>query len=220
MPFVVIAGGSSMAGPEHGMAEGGGLGRLRASNADRERVIDTLKAAYVYGLVTKDEFEARVSQTFAARTYAELAETTADIPPGLAPAPPPLRRPEPARANAPVAAGDRAIMATAIVAGLTLVASVFAAPAVAGFPLAGLLVLAGVGSASVSMFLFAIQMRSRRVKRPGGQVPPPRGADFAPSDAHQAVSATPADRLPPAARPRRSKADAARRHSLRPQLSS
>jgi hypothetical protein len=27
----------------------------------------------VHGLVTKDEFDARVSQTFASRTYAELA---------------------------------------------------------------------------------------------------------------------------------------------------
>jgi uncharacterized protein DUF1707 len=80
-----------MAGLEHEMAAGGGRGRLRASHADRERVIGTLKAAYAYGLVTKDEFDARVSQTFAARTYAELAVITADIPAGLAPAPPPLR---------------------------------------------------------------------------------------------------------------------------------
>jgi len=39
-----------MAGLEHEMAVGGGRGRLLASDADRERVIDTLKAAYVYGL--------------------------------------------------------------------------------------------------------------------------------------------------------------------------
>ena len=45
-----------MAGLEHEMGAGGGRGRLRASDADRERVIGTLKAAYVYGLVTKDEF--------------------------------------------------------------------------------------------------------------------------------------------------------------------
>jgi hypothetical protein len=101
--FVMIVGGGSMAGLEHEMTAGGGHGRLRASHADRERVIDTLKAAYAYGLVTKDELEARVSQMFAARTYAELAVITADIPAGLAPAPPPLR-PVPAKASAPVAA--------------------------------------------------------------------------------------------------------------------
>jgi hypothetical protein len=208
-----------MAGLEHEMAAGGGRGRLRASDADRERVIGTLKAAYAYGLVTKDEFDARVSQTFAARTYAELAVITADIPAGLAPAPPPLR-PAPAKASAPVAAnltaGDRAIMATAIVAGLALVAAIF----VAGLPLAGLLELGGTGSALVSFFLLAIQMRSRRTKRPGGQLPPQRGAGSGSGAAHRAISATSAER-PPAGKPRRrSKADAARRHSPRPQLSS
>jgi hypothetical protein len=209
-----------MAGLEHETAAGGGHSRLRASYADRERVIDTLKAAYAYGLVTKDEFDARVSQTFAARTYAELAVITADIPAGLAPAPPPPR-PAPAKASTPAAAhvtaGDHAIMATAIAAGLALVAAIF----VAGLPLAGLLELGGAGSAFVSLFLLAIQMRSRRTKRPGGQLPPQRGAGSGSGAAHRAISATSAERFPPVGKPRRrSKANAARRHSLRPQLSS
>ncbi len=55
---------------------------LRASHADREQVIDVLKAAFVQGRLTKDEFDLRVSQAFAARTYAELADVTADIPAG------------------------------------------------------------------------------------------------------------------------------------------
>lgn len=43
-----------MAGPGDEIAgRAGGHGRLRASHADREHVIETLKAAYVYGLVTK-----------------------------------------------------------------------------------------------------------------------------------------------------------------------
>ena len=54
--------------------------RLRASHADREQVIDMLKAAFVHGRVTKDEFDARVGRAFASRTYAELAAVTADIP--------------------------------------------------------------------------------------------------------------------------------------------
>jgi hypothetical protein len=41
-----------------------------------------LKAAFVQGRVTKDEFDARVGQAFASRTYAELAAVTADIPAG------------------------------------------------------------------------------------------------------------------------------------------
>ena len=59
-----------------------GRSRLRASDADREHVIDMLKVAFVYGRVTKDEFDARVGQAFASRTYAELAAVTADIPAG------------------------------------------------------------------------------------------------------------------------------------------
>ena len=59
-------------------------GRVRASHADRDQVIAVLKAAFVQGRLTKDEFEARVGQTFASRTYAELAVTTADIPADLA----------------------------------------------------------------------------------------------------------------------------------------
>ena len=72
-----------MAGPGEEMAAGAGRGRLRASRADREHVIETLKAAFVQGLLGKDEFEARVGQTLTARTYAELATLTACIPAGL-----------------------------------------------------------------------------------------------------------------------------------------
>jgi hypothetical protein len=67
--------------PEDQMAvAAAGRSRLRASHADREHVIDMLKAAFVQGRVTKDEFDARVGQAFASRTYAELAAVTADIP--------------------------------------------------------------------------------------------------------------------------------------------
>jgi hypothetical protein len=55
-------------------------GRLRASHADRERVIGTLKDAFAHGLLAKDEFDQRVGQAFAARTYAELAVVTASVP--------------------------------------------------------------------------------------------------------------------------------------------
>jgi hypothetical protein len=117
-----------MAGPAHEMSAEGGRGRLRAAHADRELVIDTLTAAFVYGLVTKEEFDTRVSQTFAARTYGELAMITADIPAGLAPAPP--LRPTPATANpgadASLGLRDRAFVAMAMLAGLLFVAACFA----------------------------------------------------------------------------------------------
>jgi hypothetical protein len=60
---------------------------VRASHADRDQVVAVLKVAFVQGRLTKDEFEARVGQTFASRTYAELAVVTADIPGGLVPGP-------------------------------------------------------------------------------------------------------------------------------------
>ena len=70
-----------MAGPgDERAAATAGRGHLRASHADREQMIDALKAAFVQGPLTKDEFDARVGQTFTSRTYAELATVTADIP--------------------------------------------------------------------------------------------------------------------------------------------
>jgi hypothetical protein len=55
---------------------------LRASHADREHVIDVLKAAFVQGRLTKDELDLRVGQTFASRTFADLTALTADLPAG------------------------------------------------------------------------------------------------------------------------------------------
>ena len=55
---------------------------LRASHVDREQAISALKAAFVHGRLTSDEFDARVGQALAARTHAELAAITADIPAG------------------------------------------------------------------------------------------------------------------------------------------
>ena len=68
----------------------------RASHADRDRIIDLLKAAFVQGRLDRGEFDARIGQALASRTCAELAAVTADIPAGLTAALP--RRP-PARAR-------------------------------------------------------------------------------------------------------------------------
>ena len=65
-----------------------GRSQLRASHADRERVIGTLKAAFVRGVLVKDEFDLRVGQALVARTYAELAALAADLPAGLSAAMP------------------------------------------------------------------------------------------------------------------------------------
>ena len=63
-----------MTGPQTEMTAGMvAYGHLRASYTDREQIIDVLKAAFVQGRLTKDEFDARIGQAFAARTYADLA---------------------------------------------------------------------------------------------------------------------------------------------------
>ena len=54
-------------------------------------LIDTLKTAFADGRLDKDELDDRVAQALAARTYAELATVTADIPAGPAGAPRPRR---------------------------------------------------------------------------------------------------------------------------------
>jgi hypothetical protein len=54
------------------------------SYADREQVIDVLKAAFVQGRLPKAELDLRVGQVLASLTYADLAALTADIPAGPA----------------------------------------------------------------------------------------------------------------------------------------
>ena len=86
----------AMAGPADEIAAGaGGRTHLRASHADREQVIDVLKTAFVQGRLAKDEFDLRVGQVLASRTYADLNALTAGIPAGLitAPSPDPARKP-------------------------------------------------------------------------------------------------------------------------------
>jgi hypothetical protein len=63
-----------------GPGERTGHGRMRAGHAEREQVITELKAAFVQGQLDKDELEERAGRAVTARTYAELAALTADIP--------------------------------------------------------------------------------------------------------------------------------------------
>ena len=84
-----------MAEPRDQMPAAAGRGHLRASQADREQVIGVLKAAFVQGMLAKDEFELRVGQAFASRTCAELAAVTVDLPSDLTAA----RPLQPARAS-------------------------------------------------------------------------------------------------------------------------
>ena len=98
-------------------------GRMRASRADREQVIDTLKDAFVQDRLTKDEFDSRVADALASRTHADLAALTADLPasPAATPAPhaPVAKRPKRSRRPENVAArrGTRVLTAATVLTG-------------------------------------------------------------------------------------------------------
>ena len=61
------------------MAAAEGCGHIRASDADREQVIEVLKDAFVGGRLTKDELSVRAGLALVSRTYAELSAVTADV---------------------------------------------------------------------------------------------------------------------------------------------
>ncbi len=157
-----------MAGPE------ARRGSLRASHADRNLVIDTLKTAFVQGRLTKDELDARLGQALAARTYDELAEVTADIPagPDLAKPPPaaPAPRPVSWAASRPVKSGAGAI--GAMIFGVSVTAAALGQP-VAGVVMAVfIVVLAAAAAAFVGSIVGAVLLiESRHRKRSRGRFP-------------------------------------------------
>jgi hypothetical protein len=53
---------------------------IRASDQERESVVDVLRDAYTDGRLTLDEFSERTSAAYAARTRPELRELTGDLP--------------------------------------------------------------------------------------------------------------------------------------------
>jgi len=55
-------------------------GRLRASDADRERALEELKVAFAHGRLAKDELDRRAGRALTARTYGDLAAATAGVP--------------------------------------------------------------------------------------------------------------------------------------------
>lgn len=107
-----------MIGPRDPMAAGAaGRGRIRAGDADRERVIEALKASFAAGLLAREEFVTRVGRALESRTYAELAVLIADLRAGPARTPPP---PEPPLARRPRKPAHRAAVAWAACAVIVL----------------------------------------------------------------------------------------------------
>jgi uncharacterized membrane protein len=69
-------------GPGYAMAAGSGSGGIRASDADRERAVEVLKAGFTEGRLPKDEYDARVHRAYTAPTRADLEQVTAQLPGG------------------------------------------------------------------------------------------------------------------------------------------
>ncbi len=88
-------------GDETAAAASQGHGGFRASHADREQVIGTLKTAFMQGRLTEEELGERADQVYGSRTYAELA--------GVTPVPPtsPSNSPEPVPGDRATRGGRR-----------------------------------------------------------------------------------------------------------------
>jgi hypothetical protein len=54
--------------------------QMRAADGDRERVAEQLRSAHAVGRLDLTEYDERVQQAWAARTYGELEVLTADLP--------------------------------------------------------------------------------------------------------------------------------------------
>jgi hypothetical protein len=53
---------------------------IRASDQERESVVDVLRDAFTDGRLTFDEFEERTAYAYAAKTWTQLRELTSDLP--------------------------------------------------------------------------------------------------------------------------------------------
>ncbi len=169
------------AGPgDQGAADAAARGYLRASHADREHVINVLKAAFVQGRLTKDELHARVDQTFASRTHAELAAVTADLPAGLA-RPEPVREPARGEGERPVARPGSVIrVATGLYAGVWPLALLVPWPKGVDGDSAAAAGLVFTATPATLVYLLVVLISvghmivARREKHSGGQLPPRR----------------------------------------------
>jgi hypothetical protein len=144
-------------------AAGRGGGHLRASHADREQVMGTLKEAFVQGRLTADELDARVDQVYASRTNAELVEVTVDIPAGLTEARPP-RDPWRATKTAWV------VVYALILPGLITLAALPGGPG--PLTVGEVVTYAAVAYAVFWILGVSVAVASRLGKRSGGQSPP------------------------------------------------
>jgi uncharacterized membrane protein len=68
--------------PQYFDPRGAAYASIRASDADRERLVEVLKNGFAEGRLTQDEYNLRMGHAYAARTYGELGALVADLPGG------------------------------------------------------------------------------------------------------------------------------------------
>jgi Domain of unknown function (DUF1707) len=202
-------------GDEIAAAEGQGRGHLRASHADREQVIGTLKAAFVQGMLAKDEFDLRVGQAFAARTHAELAALTDDLPVKPIAAQPP--RPVRAQGEQPVLRpGPVLAVATALYAGVWAFTFLPPWPTDSDGDPPAPVILLFFSTTLIYLFVLVIavghMIASRHEKRSGGRPAPGAGGQAS----RRPPSAGPGGQLPPAGHGQQHTAEAARSDPAHP----
>jgi hypothetical protein len=158
-----------MVGPGDEIEAGaGGRSHLRASHTDREQVIDRLKAAFVHGRLAKDEFDLRVGQVLASRTYADLAALTADIAAGPTRAQPL----EPARKSENVPASKTIARMTAAGASVSMVFIGAELIADGGNPVVGLVVVSLTGFLVAVLIAGFLTFLSRVFEKSSSRQPP------------------------------------------------
>ncbi len=59
---------------------GGDRGKMRAADADRDRVVECLNMAYSEGRLARNEYDGRLENALSARTYADLDQLVIDLP--------------------------------------------------------------------------------------------------------------------------------------------
>jgi DUF1707 SHOCT-like domain/Domain of unknown function (DUF4190) len=73
-------------------AAGGERGRMRACDADRDRVVEFLNVAYSEGRLSRDEYDDRLESALSARTFADLDQIVTDLPAARADVVPPASK--------------------------------------------------------------------------------------------------------------------------------
>ena len=145
-----------MTGPGHGIAD-----------ADRERVIETLKVAFVQERLTKEELDARIGDALGARSGAELAVLIADLPGGLAAFPPPARE---ARLSKEVRNGLRVIGSLFLIAAILWLSAVLAGQDTVGAAVSFTAVMITMVALFASLHGVAVLVQARRRARSGREL--------------------------------------------------